>query len=153
MGLGALHTISLAMAREKALQCRRMLGEGQDPISARDGARTKEALSLARVKTFDQCASAYIKAHRRRLEECQACGAMGNIAGDLCIAGVRGVTGLGRRYRPGRQGPAADLGHQDRDGRQVARQDRKHPRLGHRQQIPSGRESRQVAWASSKPVG
>ncbi len=64
MGLGALHTISLAMAREKALQCRRMLDEGQDPIVARDGARTKEALSLARVKTFDQCASAYIKAHR-----------------------------------------------------------------------------------------
>jgi integrase len=64
MGLGALHTISLAMAREKALQCRRMLDEGQDPIIARDGARTKEALSLARVKTFDQCASAYIKAHR-----------------------------------------------------------------------------------------
>lgn len=64
MGLGALHTISLAMAREKALQCRRMLDEGQDPICARDGARTKEALSLARVKTFNQCAAAYIKAHR-----------------------------------------------------------------------------------------
>jgi integrase len=64
MGLGALHTISLAMAREKSLQCRRMLDEGQDPIDARTAARTKEAVKLARVKTFDQCASAYIKAHR-----------------------------------------------------------------------------------------
>lgn len=61
MGLGALHTISLAMAREKALQCRRMLDDKQDPIVARDAARTKEKLSLARVKTFEQCAAAYIR--------------------------------------------------------------------------------------------
>jgi hypothetical protein len=64
MGLGAFHTISLSMAREKALQCRRLLAEGKDPIVDRDSARTSQALSLARVKTFDQCAAAYIKAHR-----------------------------------------------------------------------------------------
>jgi hypothetical protein len=64
MGLGALHTISLAIAREKALQCRRLLADGQDPIVARDAGRNKESLSLARMKTFDQCAAAFIKAHR-----------------------------------------------------------------------------------------
>jgi hypothetical protein len=64
MGLGPLHTVSLAMAREKALACRRMLAAGTDPIVARDSAKTSQALSLARVKTFDQCAAAYIKAHR-----------------------------------------------------------------------------------------
>ena len=64
MGLGAVHTISLAMAREKALQCRRLLVEGHDPIIARKASRTKESLRLARTKTFDQCAAAYIKSHR-----------------------------------------------------------------------------------------
>lgn len=64
MGLGPLRTVSLAMAREKALVCRRMLAVGTDPIVARDFAKTSQALSLARVKTFDQCAAAYIKAHR-----------------------------------------------------------------------------------------
>jgi integrase len=64
MGLGNLHTVSLAMAREKALQCRRLLAEKQDPIVARDASRSKEELSRSRMKTFDQCAAGYIKAHR-----------------------------------------------------------------------------------------
>jgi integrase len=64
MGLGPLHTISLGMARERALACRRLLAAGKDPIVDRDSAKTSEALSLARAKTFDQCAAAYINAHR-----------------------------------------------------------------------------------------
>ena len=35
MGLGALHTISLAEAREAAQQCRKLLHEGIDPIEDR----------------------------------------------------------------------------------------------------------------------
>jgi integrase len=64
MGLGPLHTISLAMAREKAQECRRLVAGGIDPIAARDADRTSQALSAARLKTFDQCAAAYIKSHR-----------------------------------------------------------------------------------------
>lgn len=64
MGLGSLHTISLAMARDKAQECRRLVAERIDPIVARDTARTLEALSKARLKTFDQCAAAFIKSHR-----------------------------------------------------------------------------------------
>jgi integrase len=64
MGLGALHAVSLGMAREKARECRLLLTEGKDPIVARDTARTASALSMAQFKTFDQCAAAYIKAHR-----------------------------------------------------------------------------------------
>lgn len=64
MGLGPLNTITLAMAREKAQEGRRMLAEGIDPIVARDAARTSLALSAARSKSFDQCAAAYIKSHR-----------------------------------------------------------------------------------------
>lgn len=64
MGLGPLHTVSLSMAREKALQCRRLVEAGTDPIVARDAAKAALALSAARHRTFDQCAAAYIKAHR-----------------------------------------------------------------------------------------
>lgn len=35
MGLGALHTVSLAEAREKALQCRKLLLDDFDPIEVR----------------------------------------------------------------------------------------------------------------------
>jgi hypothetical protein len=64
MGLGAVHTVSLSIARERARQCRLLLSDGKDPIVARDAAKTSLALNQARFKTFDQCAAAYIKAHR-----------------------------------------------------------------------------------------
>jgi integrase len=64
MGLGGVNAVSLGLAREKARQCRLLLAEGNDPIVHRDAAKAASALSAARFKTFDQCASAYIKAHR-----------------------------------------------------------------------------------------
>lgn len=64
MGLGPLHTISLADARQKAAEARRLLLDGLDPIEVRDSKRANQALSAARALTFDQCAEAYIKAHR-----------------------------------------------------------------------------------------
>lgn len=64
MGLGALHTVSLAEARAKAKTCRQQLLDGLDPISVREAAKLAQALEQARAMTFDQCAAAYIKAHR-----------------------------------------------------------------------------------------
>ncbi|WP_426111318.1 tyrosine-type recombinase/integrase [Massilia sp. PWRC2] len=64
MGLGGLSAVSLAIARERASQCRLLLSEGRDPIVERNAARTSDALHRARLKTFDQCAAAYISAHR-----------------------------------------------------------------------------------------
>lgn len=64
MGLGGLNAVSLGIARERARQCRLLLSEGKDPIIARNAARTSHALRTARLKTFDQCAAAYIGAHR-----------------------------------------------------------------------------------------
>lgn len=64
MGLGAFPDVSLADARLKAADCRRLKSEGQDPIAAReDAARARGALA-ARSKTFKQCAEAYIEDHR-----------------------------------------------------------------------------------------
>lgn len=64
MGLGALHTISLAEARLKAKEQRLMLVNGVDPITARERAREAEALTRAKKMTFDECAAQYIAAHR-----------------------------------------------------------------------------------------
>jgi integrase len=64
MGLGPLHTVSLAEARLKASDCRRQLLEGIDPIEARKAARNAAQLTAAKSITFDKCAEAYIGAHR-----------------------------------------------------------------------------------------
>jgi integrase len=60
LGLGPLHTVSLAEARAKALECRKMLLDGIDPIEAR---RSRYAPAKAAM-TFEACAEAYIAAHR-----------------------------------------------------------------------------------------
>jgi integrase len=64
MGLGPLHTISLAEARVKALDCRKQLLGGIDPLDARHAQR--KAAQFARVPSlsFRECASKYIEAHR-----------------------------------------------------------------------------------------
>ena len=64
MGLGPLHTVGLADARNKAADCRRLLLAKVDPIEARKKAAASSALDAARSITFTECATAYIKAHR-----------------------------------------------------------------------------------------
>lgn len=64
MGLGPVHTVSLAEARVKARSCRQQLLDGLNPIAAREAIRQAIALEQARSVTFDQCAADYIKAHR-----------------------------------------------------------------------------------------
>jgi integrase len=64
MGLGPVHTIGLAEAREKARECRRMRLDGTDPIEAKKAARQSQRLESAKAMTFRQCAEAYIKAHK-----------------------------------------------------------------------------------------
>lgn len=64
MGLGSLHTVSLAEARERARQCRLLILDGVDPIEARQERRATEAATAARAMSFDECAAAYIAAKR-----------------------------------------------------------------------------------------
>jgi integrase len=63
MGLGSLDDVSLAEAREKAAAARKLHKEGEDPIEARESARSARRLEAARAMTFDQCAEAFISAH------------------------------------------------------------------------------------------
>jgi integrase len=64
MGLGATHTVSLADAREKARECRRLRLDGVDPIEARRAARSKARLDAAKAMTFKECADRYIASHK-----------------------------------------------------------------------------------------
>jgi integrase len=64
MGLGPLHIVTLAEAREKARECRRLRHEGIDPIDARKAQRAEERLAAATAMTFQECAERYIEAHK-----------------------------------------------------------------------------------------
>ena len=63
MGLGPLHTVSLAEAREEALSCRKLLREGIDPIEQRKIVRGQAQAEATKVMTFKACAEKYISAH------------------------------------------------------------------------------------------
>lgn len=64
MGLGPLHTVSLAEARLKALDARKLLLDGLNPLQVKKQQRQETALQRAKMMTFDQCAKAYIEAHK-----------------------------------------------------------------------------------------
>jgi integrase len=64
LGLGPLHTISLAEARTMARDCRQLLLTGKDPVATRRAQEASQALGDAKVMTFDKCRDAYIAAHR-----------------------------------------------------------------------------------------
>jgi integrase len=64
MGLGPVHTVSLAEARERAREQRQLLLQGVDPIEARVSLRRTAVASAARSVTFQAEAEAYIEAHR-----------------------------------------------------------------------------------------
>ena len=64
MGMGPLHTVNLAKARERAGNCRLLRHDGVDPIEARRAEREKARLEAAKRKTFKECADAYIEENR-----------------------------------------------------------------------------------------
>jgi integrase len=64
MGLGPLHIVSLAEARDKAREARKLRHEGIDPIEARRAKQAEDRLAAATAMTFQECAERYIEAHR-----------------------------------------------------------------------------------------
>ena len=64
MGLGPLHTIGLAEARQKAQGCRKARLDGRDPIEMRRAERMGARLEAAKAVTFKDCADLYIASHK-----------------------------------------------------------------------------------------
>jgi integrase len=65
MGLGPVHTISLADARERALKARRLLLDGIDPLDARKAEKAARALEAARAITFERATRDYFDQHEK----------------------------------------------------------------------------------------
>ena len=64
MGLGPTHTVDLAEARRKALEGRRLLLDGVNPLLTRHQQQVAVRLAETNMMTFDQCAEAYILAKK-----------------------------------------------------------------------------------------
>ena len=64
MGLGPARDVSLAEARERAREARRLRRVGVDPIDAKRERQAADRLDAAKMITFAQCGAAYIENHR-----------------------------------------------------------------------------------------
>src|SRR4029453_16621890 len=56
MGIGPVHTFTLAEARERARRLRQQIKDGIDPIEARAKQRRTKELEAAKRMTFKECA-------------------------------------------------------------------------------------------------
>jgi integrase len=63
MGLGSIHALSLADARQAAAECRKQRQQGIDPIANRRAERAAQRIAEAKAMTFRQCAESYITDH------------------------------------------------------------------------------------------
>lgn len=63
MGLGALHTVSLAQARKSARDARELLQSGADPIEARHSERDRQRAEERARLTFKEAAERYLTTH------------------------------------------------------------------------------------------
>ena len=63
MGLGAVHTVSLADARQEAERCRKLIRDGVDPIEVRKSNKQAALAAAAKNKPFRECAEDYIRSH------------------------------------------------------------------------------------------
>ncbi len=64
MGLGSAFDVSLAEARERAYQLRKMVKDGIDPKEEREREAMAAKVEQAKLVTFAECAKDYIEAHR-----------------------------------------------------------------------------------------
>ena len=62
--MGSLNTFSLADARERALEQRKLLADGKDPLGFKRAAHLKRSLAEASFITFDCAATSYIASHK-----------------------------------------------------------------------------------------
>src|SRR5438270_8752240 len=64
MGLGPIYLVGLAEARRRALECRRYLFDGIDPLERKHAQARARAIEAAKTVTFREAAEQYIAAHQ-----------------------------------------------------------------------------------------
>ena len=108
MGLGSLNAVSLADARQRAQEARKLLQDKRDPIKTRDTQRAQEALAAARTITFSRPPT-NTSPPTARVAQRQARRPMDQYPRELLRPGVRRATGGRCRYRPRGARPGRDL--------------------------------------------
>ncbi|HMF27142.1 MAG TPA: integrase arm-type DNA-binding domain-containing protein, partial [Candidatus Cybelea sp.] len=63
IGMGSADYVSLSEARERAIEYRRMLARGEDPLEQKRGEKRAERAERERARTFKECALEYVKQH------------------------------------------------------------------------------------------
>src|SRR5580698_3575713 len=63
MGLGSFQIVSLADARDRASECRKMVRAGCDPLDQAREAKAQSRLATLRGITFKTCGTKYIAQH------------------------------------------------------------------------------------------
>jgi integrase len=69
MGLGSALDVSLAAAREKRNEYRRLKASGVDPLEQKRAARAAEALAVAKAVTFKEASTRYMDTNRPHWDE------------------------------------------------------------------------------------
>jgi integrase len=62
-GLGPVHSVGIATARQRAFECRAALYAGNNPVEMRQAKRLERVLAAAKAMTFEHAAEQYIAAH------------------------------------------------------------------------------------------
>ena len=91
MGLGSFRNWTLADARERAREQRKLLDDGRDPLDVRDEIKKRERVDAARGTTFQECAAPLRQRPPRRLAQQATRGPMGNDARDSTAYPVVGA--------------------------------------------------------------
>ena len=151
MGLGPYPDISLAAAREKARECRRLRLEGVDPIENRRAKRGAQRLADAKAMTFRQCAEAYIAAHRAGWRNPKHAAQWPSTLRATSIRYLA-IAGAGGRRRARYEGARADLDHESPRPPAGCAAASKRSRLGDGARLSAGRKPGAVARPSRKPV-
>jgi hypothetical protein len=149
MGLGPFPDISLAEARLKASAHRKQRHEGIDPLVAKAAQRQAQRLSVAKGRTFCECAVEFI-------EKNQTSAAVGEHARYLRLPHFGRIAGVGDRCWACGTSARSNLGNETGNGESSARADRGGTRRRDGAGLSSGAEpgtvERQPRSHSSGPL-
>jgi integrase len=63
MGLGSYLEVTLAEARDRCMEVRKVVRSGIDPLETKRQARQERQIAQAKAITFEECVNAYLEAH------------------------------------------------------------------------------------------
>ena len=116
MGLGALHTVSLAEARERARQARQILLDGDDPLEIKRQKRDEARAETAQRILFKNAAERFLELHENTWRNAKHKEQWRNSLKELRLPDSGGAADLGNRRRCHHRDVGANLDQKVRDG-------------------------------------